>query len=170
MIKFSTLFKTVASNFATALNTANEHNALSNDRNRRIWNWADAARKKAEAHARWLKDQAEAHARRAAAAARRKAEQARAHARRLKAQAEAHARRAAAAARRKAEQARAHAHRVAAEARRKAEQARAHARRVAAEARRKAEQAARAFVNTIQNKFGGFNGVLKAFRIGFFFM
>ena len=112
MIKFSTLFKTVASNFATALNTANEHNALSNDRNRRIWNWADAARKKAEAHARWLKDQAEAHARRAAAAARRKAEQARAHERWLKAQAEEHARRAAAAARRKAEQARAHARRL----------------------------------------------------------
>ena len=156
MIKFLTLFKTVATNFARALNNANEHNALSNERNRRFWgkvtNWAEDARKKAEAHARWLKAQAEAHARRAAAEARRKAEQARAHARWLKDQAEAQARRAAA------------------EARRKAEQARAHARRVAAEAERKARQLAattRAFVNTIQNKFGGFNGVMQAFRIGF---
>ena len=127
MIKFLTLFKTVATNFARALNTANEHNALSNERNRRFWgkvtNWAEDARKKAEAHACWLKAQAEAQARRAAELARKKAEQ-----------------------------------------------ARAHARRVAAEAERKARQLAattRAFVNTIQNKFGGFNGVMKAFRIGF---
>ena len=125
MIKFSTLFKTVATNFATALNTANEHDALPHERNRRLWkkakNWgrrtfnhaAAAARRKAEQHARWV-------------------------------------------------QAQAHKHWL---------KAKAHARRVAAEAKRKARQlaaTARAFVNTIKNKFGGFNGVLKAFRIVFF--
>ena len=139
MIKFSTLFKAVATNFATALNTANEHDALPHERNRRFWkkaqNWVDhaaaEARKKAEQHARWVKAQA--------------------HARWLKAQE--------------------HARRVAAEAQRRAEQAKAHARRVAAAAERKARQlaaTARAFVNKIENQFGGFNGVLKAFRIVFF--
>ena len=165
MIKFSTLFKTVA--FATALNTENEHDALHHDRNRRLWNWAAEAIRNAEQHARWLKDQAHArrlkaqeHARRAAAEARRRAEQARAHARRVAAEA-----------RRKAEQ---HARwlkaKAAAEARKRAEQAKAHARRVAAAAKRKARQlaaTARAFVNKIENQFGGFNGVLKAFRIVF---
>ena len=174
MIKFSTLFKTVAKNFPTALNTANEHDALPHERNRRFWkkaqNWVDhaaaEARKKAEQHARWVKAQAHArwlkaqeHARRVAAEARRRAEQAKAHARRVAAEA-----------RRKAEQ---HARWLKAQARKRAEQAKAHARRVAAAAERKARQlaaTARAFVNKIENQFGGFNGVLKAFRIVFFFM
>ena len=126
MIKFSTLFKTVATNFATA----NEHDALSHERYRRFWkkakNWvnhaAAEARRRAEQHARWLKAQA--------------------HKRWLKAQAHA------------------------AKARKKA-------RRMAAKARKKARQlaaTARAFVDKIKNKFGGFNGVLKAFRIVFFFI
>ena len=146
MIKFSTLFKTVATNFATA----NEHDALSHERNRRLWkkakNWVNQARRRAEQHARWLKAQA--------------------HKRWLKAQA--HARRVAAEARKKAR-------RMAAKARKKARRlaakARKKARRMAAKARKKARQlaaTARAFVNKIENQFGGFNGVLKAFRIVLF--
>ena len=137
MIKFSTLFKTVATNFATA----NEHDALSHERNRRLWkkakNWvnhaAAEARRRAEQHARWLKAQA--------------------HKRWLKAQA--------------------HAAKARKKARRMAAKARKKARRMAAKARKKARQlaaTARAFVNKIKNKFGGFNGVLKAFRIVFFFI
>ena len=148
MIKFSTLFKTVATNFATA----NEHDALSHERNRRLWkkakNWvnhaAAEARRRAEQHARWLKAQA--------------------HKRWLKAQA--HAAKARKKARRMAAKARKKARRMAAKARKKA-------RRMAAKARKKARQlaaTARAFVNKIKNKFGGFNGVLKAFRIVFFFI
>ena len=137
MIKFSTLFKTVATNFATA----NEHDALSHERNRRFWkkakNWvnhaAAEARRRAEQHARWLKAQA--------------------HKRWLKAQA--------------------HAAKARKKARRMAAKARKKARRMAAKARKKARQlaaTARAFVDKIKNKFGGFNGVLKAFRIVFFFI
>ena len=137
MIKFSTLFKTVATNFATA----NEHDALSHERNRRLWkkakNWvnhaAAEARRRAEQHARWLKAQA--------------------HKRWLKAQA--------------------HAAKARKKARRMAAKARKKARRMAAKARKKARQlaaTARAFVDKIKNKFGGFNGVLKAFRIVFFFI
>ena len=87
------------------MNTANEHDALPHERNRRLWkkakNWgrrtfnhaAAAARRKAEQHARWVQRKA-----------------------------------------------------------------------------RQLAATARAFVNMIKNKFGGFNGVLKAFRIVFFFM
>ena len=150
---FTTLFKSIAKNFATALNTANDSVDFPQERSRRFWKSAfnkakEEARRVAEAAAR-----AQEHARRVAEAAHRRAQE--------------HARRVAEAARRRAQE---HARRVAEAAAR----AREHARRVAEAARRKAQEqarrlaaTARAFVNTIKNKFGGLNGVLKAFRIGF---
>ena len=78
-----------------------------------------------------------------------------------------HARRIAAAIRRKARRlalaAKRRAQRIAAAARRKARLLAARARRLALAAKRKAL----AFVNKIKNKFGGFSGVINAFRIGF---
>ena len=134
--------KTVANNFA--LNTADDHDELHHERKRR---WSLFRKIK-----RWGQrtfNRAREHARRLAAAARRRALWL-------------------------ARRAREKARRIAAAARRKARWLAQRAKRLALAAKRKALLLARklkakalAFVNKIKNMFGGFKGVIKAFRMGF---
>ena len=63
--------------------------------------------------------------------------------------------------------ARAHAQRLAAAARRRALRLALAAKRKALAIARKLKAKAMAFVNKIKNKFGGYSGVIKAFRVGF---
>ena len=136
--------KTIANNYA--LNTADDHDELHHERKRRFF--GGLIRKVKRWGQRTFNRTREV-AIRLAAAARRRALW-------LAAQARAKARRIAEAARRRALWLARRAKRLALAAQRKA-----------LAIARKLKAKALAFVNKIKNKFGGFSGVIKAFRMGF---